>query len=128
MRLCLEFRRVLLDRKSTRLNSSHGSMYAVFCLDRKSTRLNSSHGSISYAVFCLKKKKMTNELPESLNEHSNTATRDVTVRCPPLGQPDVGTISRKPKWQSGWMYLFFFLSNALPPGIYPFPLPAALPI
>src|SRR5689334_24851631 len=26
-------------------------------LDRKSTRLNSSHSSISYAVFCLKKKK-----------------------------------------------------------------------
>src|SRR5207245_11707821 len=26
-------------------------------VDRKSTRLNSSHGSISYAVFCLKKKK-----------------------------------------------------------------------
>src|SRR5690242_21045275 len=29
-------------------------------LDRKSTRLNSSHMSISYAVFCLKKKKQTN--------------------------------------------------------------------
>src|SRR4051794_41459064 len=28
-------------------------------LDRKSTRLNSSHMSISYAVFCLKKKKQT---------------------------------------------------------------------
>src|SRR5689334_23810509 len=28
-------------------------------LDRKSTRLNSSHSSISYAVFCLKKKKIT---------------------------------------------------------------------
>src|SRR2546429_7240939 len=28
-------------------------------LDRKSTRLNSSHGYISYAVFCLKKKKQT---------------------------------------------------------------------
>src|SRR2546422_5490525 len=27
--------------------------------DRKSTRLNSSHGYISYAVFCLKKKKIT---------------------------------------------------------------------
>src|SRR2546429_1721973 len=27
------------------------------CSDRKSTRLNSSHGYISYAVFCLKKKK-----------------------------------------------------------------------
>src|SRR2546430_12939249 len=28
--------------------------------DRKSTRLNSSHSQISYAVFCLKKKKNTN--------------------------------------------------------------------
>src|SRR2546430_4615125 len=27
------------------------------CVDRKSTRLNSSHSQISYAVFCLKKKK-----------------------------------------------------------------------
>src|SRR5687768_17929757 len=31
-------------------------------LDRKSTRLNSSHGYISYAVFCLKKKKRPNQL------------------------------------------------------------------
>src|SRR2546429_6779415 len=30
--------------------------------DRKSTRLNSSHGYISYAVFCLKKKKILSEL------------------------------------------------------------------
>src|SRR5687768_17646682 len=30
-------------------------------LDRKSTRLNSSHGYISYAVFCLKKKKKINQ-------------------------------------------------------------------
>src|SRR5947209_13605353 len=29
----------------------------AFVLDRKSTRLNSSHANISYAVFCLKKKK-----------------------------------------------------------------------
>src|SRR3712207_7570275 len=29
--------------------------------DRKSTRLNSSHANISYAVFCLKKKKKTEE-------------------------------------------------------------------
>src|SRR3712207_9008337 len=29
--------------------------------DRKSTRLNSSHANISYAVFCLKKKKITND-------------------------------------------------------------------
>src|SRR3712207_8739030 len=31
----------------------------LFGIDRKSTRLNSSHANISYAVFCLKKKKMT---------------------------------------------------------------------
>src|SRR3712207_6933317 len=31
----------------------------VLQLDRKSTRLNSSHANISYAVFCLKKKKTT---------------------------------------------------------------------
>src|SRR5699024_11830923 len=30
--------------------------YHTYSLDRKSTRLNSSHVSISYAVFCLKKK------------------------------------------------------------------------
>src|SRR2546422_4882439 len=33
--------------------------------DRKSTRLNSNHGYISYAVFCLKKKKNLNEYSES---------------------------------------------------------------
>src|SRR3712207_8476558 len=31
----------------------------TYDLDRKSTRLNSSHANISYAVFCLKKKKQT---------------------------------------------------------------------
>src|SRR5439155_26585956 len=34
-------------------------------LDRKSTRLNSSHVAISYAVFCLKKKKATYRLSQS---------------------------------------------------------------
>src|SRR5687768_17821169 len=34
--------------------------------DRKSTRLNSSHGYISYAVFCLKKKKKSNIDPPPL--------------------------------------------------------------
>src|SRR3712207_8688120 len=37
---------------------SAGSFRAKL-LDRKSTRLNSSHANISYAVFCLKKKKKT---------------------------------------------------------------------
>src|SRR2546429_1562432 len=39
--------------------SGHGTPAAVIMTDRKSTRLNSSHGYISYAVFCLKKKKHT---------------------------------------------------------------------
>src|SRR3712207_8039252 len=34
-----------------------GGQKVRFLLDRKSTRLNSSHANISYAVFCLKKKK-----------------------------------------------------------------------
>src|SRR5437879_8589557 len=36
---------------------SHSKPSAARALDRKSTRLNSSHRCISYAVFCLKKKK-----------------------------------------------------------------------
>src|SRR3712207_7545534 len=38
-----------------------GALTTVLLLDRKSTRLNSSHANISYAVFCLKKK--TNHRP-----------------------------------------------------------------
>src|SRR2546422_7601495 len=37
-----------------------GGARALDGRDRKSTRLNSSHGYISYAVFCLKKKKKSN--------------------------------------------------------------------
>src|SRR2546429_5749860 len=40
-----------------RKNSGNGHDSSRGCGDRKSTRLNSSHGYISYAVFCLKKKK-----------------------------------------------------------------------
>src|SRR2546430_7052435 len=39
----------------------HGSDPGGMETDRKSTRLNSSHSQISYAVFCLKKKKTTEE-------------------------------------------------------------------
>src|SRR3712207_8505456 len=43
---------------SRRQAEAHGPLGA---LDRKSTRLNSSHANISYAVFCLKKKTMTRQ-------------------------------------------------------------------
>src|SRR5438876_7544465 len=39
--------------------------------DRKSTRLNSSHPSISYAVFCLKKKKKRKRLRRQITTKSN---------------------------------------------------------
>src|SRR3989440_1392606 len=45
-----------IDRKSTRLNSSHDQISYAVLLDKKNTRLNSSHDQISYAVFCLRKK------------------------------------------------------------------------
>src|SRR6201989_2303460 len=43
-------------------------------LDRKSTRLNSSHVEISYAVFCLKKKNGSNSCHRNLIIHSTLHT------------------------------------------------------
>src|SRR2546422_7969651 len=53
---------LLVRKKSTEPASTIAALSAwrpseVHRVDRKSTRLNSSHGYISYAVFCLKKKK-----------------------------------------------------------------------
>src|SRR5438309_3495456 len=47
--------------------------------DRKSTRLNSSHSSISYAVFCLKKKK--NKIKTDLRK--NTQNNMYSYTCDP---------------------------------------------
>src|SRR5256885_5271109 len=47
------------DRLGSELDAESRA-HAVLDLDRKSTRLNSSHLVISYAVFCLKKKKTNN--------------------------------------------------------------------
>src|SRR2546430_6911728 len=44
-------------------------------IDRKSTRLNSSHSQISYAVFCLKKKKKNNTY------HQITVNQYLTIYC-----------------------------------------------
>src|SRR3712207_7590193 len=41
------------------LNAGESPVHEPAFEDRKSTRLNSSHANISYAVFCLKKKKKT---------------------------------------------------------------------
>src|SRR2546422_6523891 len=46
--------------------------------DRKSTRLNSSHGYISYAVFCLKKKKTT-YTTTPLDQSTHTASTTIQL-------------------------------------------------
>src|SRR3954463_9091110 len=89
------FRRVLLDRKSTRLNSSHTIIsYAVFCLekkrDRKSTRLNSSHTIISYAVFCLK----TQHIDNTIQHPSDARGREGGPRRP---RPRGGGAGARPR-------------------------------
>src|SRR2546430_11406205 len=49
------------------------------CADRKSTRLNSSHSQISYAVFCLKKKKiMYSHHPASNRESHRDKAHDAS--------------------------------------------------
>src|SRR2546428_5678019 len=58
--------------------------------DRKSTRLNSSHDQISYAVFCLKKKKKTlvrldrsSHCPKSLSPTRVTHKHSYSLDCKP---------------------------------------------
>src|SRR5437867_7394437 len=51
--------------------------------NRKSTRLNSSHRTISYAVFCLKKKNKKKKPHNHSNIHTTTATPITTYHRPP---------------------------------------------
>ena len=44
-------------------------------VDRKSTRLNSSHGYISYAVFCLKKKTRPSDVTPVVNKTKQSSVR-----------------------------------------------------
>src|SRR2546422_7861266 len=56
------------DRRDRALRLAGPAVDALVRVDRKSTRLNSSHGYISYAVFCLKKKKIKNTLRTSSDQ------------------------------------------------------------
>src|SRR5216683_1203544 len=47
--------------------------------DRKSTRLNSSHDQISYAVFCLKKKKTKHKKSPAVGKNDKSTTNNKTV-------------------------------------------------
>src|SRR2546430_11614379 len=59
--------------------SSHSSSTRL--ADRKSTRLNSSHSQISYAVFCLKKKKKLISDLEFSQPHSPLHIRYDRIHC-----------------------------------------------
>src|SRR5687768_18279882 len=71
----LDFVRRAGDRLSC-LSSRHYQSLNTSAGDRKSTRLNSSHGYISYAVFCLKKKK---QKKKQQNHNNNTIDYKDTV-------------------------------------------------
>src|SRR5205814_65499 len=106
--------------------------------DRKSTRLNSSHLGISYAVFCLKKKKSHNvpRLRTMDCTHIRTEERgSYAVEVPSLQCCMLRAWTRACHWMSGRVsgcaqfrpYVFLF--NAAPPTeIYTLSLHDALPI
>src|SRR5690554_7658400 len=62
------------EKKSLQGTELKGKTLGIIGLDRKSTRLNSSHVRISYAVFCLKKKKKNN-ITQINTRHIRTANR-----------------------------------------------------
>src|SRR2546426_8523844 len=67
------------SRNSTTPTDRAGTIRRRSTIDRKSTRLNSSHLVISYAVFCLKKKKVRLLIVRSLPVHVLIVQRDVTL-------------------------------------------------
>src|SRR3954467_11994746 len=100
----------------------------LFRSDRKSTRLNSSHTIISYAVFCLKKKKKKNTA-----EAADAKDKSVTTRASVARQPLLRLVSYAVA-QLSFLVLyilscfFFFFNEPAPPEFSPFPLPAPFPI
>src|SRR2546430_5930068 len=72
----------ICDLVAEKLNLGYLNSLILFAgiisvIDRKSTRLNSSHSQISYAVFCLKKKKKHLYNLDSLIENQYTDTHAV---------------------------------------------------
>src|SRR3989440_3192331 len=67
------------DAWSASTSRRRSSMRTGARLDRKSTRLNSSHDQISYAVFCLKKKKKTVHCQqERTSKHLNSSNDQIS--------------------------------------------------
>src|ERR1022692_2640488 len=93
-------------------------------LDRKSTRLNSSHLVISYAVFCLKKKKENKHVPADrlqLGVFPCTLVQPVPAPLPP--QVPARSLPLPPMRTAGYPFFFFFLMIRRPPRSTLFPYP-----
>src|SRR5258707_7224840 len=56
-------------------DTADGDDHVISAQDRKSTRLNSSHANISYAVFCLKKKKKNNSQIQRYESYKGSELR-----------------------------------------------------
>src|SRR2546426_5898759 len=61
--------KIVIERPHKKCRVTVQSARPGVVIDRKSTRLNSSHLVISYAVFCLKKKKKNNDTPTVIARH-----------------------------------------------------------
>src|SRR3989449_1331186 len=73
----------VLDAAQSRLSFHLKTLKdAGLVTDRKSTRLNSSHGYISYAVFCLKKKKQIQSVAGDTTGERVTTSQVSTDRVP----------------------------------------------
>src|ERR1022692_3134359 len=97
-------------------------------LDRKSTRLNSSHLVISYAVFCLKKKKILNAT--SLLRQGYTSSGCVVFSQRPYTRGPAATqhVKRCVCWTATRLSFFFFFNDTATTEIYTLSLHDALPI
>src|SRR4051795_9279231 len=96
-------------------------------LDRKSTRLNSSHTLISYAVFCLKKDQNLISGRQAGGARGPRAAPAGDARAP--HSPLSLRVSRPVPPPAGWPPLaVFFLKDTAPTEIYAFSLHDALPI
>src|SRR2546421_8553924 len=73
--------------------------------DRKSTRLNSSHDQISYAVFCLKKKKKTENNTASYSSYTNRNYRTTITASMKLGRKTRYVIAMQRESSSRSQYL-----------------------
>src|SRR5579859_8085799 len=95
--------------------------------DRKSTRLNSSHSQISYAVFCLKKKKRDCEKPLTLVV--NCLNQTVLKSCRFfMSCAFVRVVQDRTRFASLYLITFFFFNDTATTEIYTLSLHDALPI